>query len=279
MRVAPCSFSDAHCSQMIDSDTYLTIDFSAENGTLLANDDPIFPSTLPMEFHAIRHGQSGEEAVIVAYELDTRPMPSRSDAPLEETFSLKLKLFDLRGRPASDFIIAVSLTKDADGNLLISQLETNPILSRHHHHPSSWMTHVSATLQAMKDAARDCMHGSRHSSPRPQHGHMQPPLVDMHRTIAPQHHPHHHHHRPGYWAGREKNFGRLMRPVVLPALLGVMAGVIACMVGFILGRIIIGVYYCVHGCRRQSIPTIRVDEVESAPTEKERLMQMYDEQS
>jgi hypothetical protein len=235
-----------------------------------------------MEFHAIRHGESGQEAVILAYELDARPLPSRPDNPLEEMFLLKLGLFDLRGRPASDFIVTISLTKDSDGNLLISQLETNPILSRHHSHPSSWMAQISASLQAMKDAAKDCMHGpSRHSTPKPQHGHMQRPPVDMHRTIAPQHHPHHHHpdHRPGYWAGREKNFGRLMRPVVLPALLGVMAGVIACMVGFILGRIIIGVYYCVQGCRRQEIPTIRVDDVESTPSEKEHLMQMYEEQS
>ncbi|RAQ54649.1 hypothetical protein AFGD_003828 [Aspergillus flavus] len=280
---ALCSFSDSDCSKDIDLHSQLTLDFSTENGTLLANHDPIFPPTFPMRFHAVRHFQSGRETVDLAYELDVRPMPSRPDEALGGVFLLKLRLFDLQGRPASDHLVTITLNQDSEGNLQITQLETNPILGHHHHDgPPSWMAQLTASLQAMKDAVKDCMHGPgpRHPTARPQHGHMQPP-VDHHRTIAPEHH--RYHHRPGYWAGREKNFGRLMRPVVMPALLGVMAGVIACMVGFVLGKIFISVFYCVRGYRKQqqkqneaAIPRIVV--VESAPSEKERLMAMCDDQ-
>ncbi|KAF5862603.1 hypothetical protein ETB97_011509 [Aspergillus alliaceus] len=279
---ALCSFADAECSKEIDLHSYLTLDFSTENGTLLANHDPIFPPTLPMRFHAVRHFHSGRETVDLAYELDAQPMPSRPAEVLGGVFLLKLRLFDLRGRPASDYIVTITLSQDSDGNLQITQLETNPILSHHHDEPpSSWVAQLTAGLEAMKDAAKNCMHGSASKNPtaRPQHGHMQPP-VDKHRTIAPQSHPHHHHHhRPGYWSGREKNFTRLVRPVVMPALLGVMAGVVACMVGFVLGRIIISVCYCIRGCRRQKTTVSQIDELESAPSEKERLLAMCDEQS
>ncbi|GAB1207177.1 hypothetical protein APSETT445_005889 [Aspergillus pseudonomiae] len=262
-----------------------TLDFSTENGTLLANHDPIFPPTFPMRFHAVRHFHSGRETVDLAYELDVRPMPSRPDEALGGVFLLKLRLFDLQGRPASDYLVTITVTQDSEGNLQITQLETNPIHGHHHPDgPPSWMAQLTASIQAMKDAVKDCMHGPgpKHATARPQHGHMQQPPVDKHRTIAPEHHPYH--HRPGYWAGREKNFGRLMRPVVMPALLGVVAGVVACMVGFVMGKIIISVFYCVRGCRKQkkqreqeqsSIPRIVV--VESASSEKERLLAMCDD--
>ncbi|KAE8354028.1 hypothetical protein BDV28DRAFT_131923 [Aspergillus coremiiformis] len=260
---ALCSFSGPECSTKIDLKSYLTLDFSTENGTLLANHDPIFPPALPMRFHAVRHFHSGRETVDLAYELDARPMPSRPEERHGDIL-LKLRLFDLHGRPASDYTVAIALAQDADGNLQITQLETNALLG-HLPETPSWTAQLTATLQAMKDAAKDCIHGS--SPPHPTaklHGHMQSP--DKHRTIAPEPH----HHRPGDWSSQQKNFGRLLRPVVLPALLGVMAGVIACMVGFVVGRIIISVFYCVRSCRTQ--PTRSRDELESAPSEKERLM-------
>ncbi|KNG89758.1 hypothetical protein ANOM_002005 [Aspergillus nomiae NRRL 13137] len=261
---ALCSFSNTECSKDIDLHSHLTLDFSTENGTLLANHDPIF--------HPLSQCDSMQFGIFIRAErLSTWPMNSI--------------LFDLQGRPASDHLVTITVTQDSEGNLQITQLETNPIHGHHHPDgPPSWMAQLTASIQAMKDAVKDCMHGPgpKHATARPQHGHMQQPPVDKHRTIAPEHHPYH--HRPGYWAGREKNFGRLMRPVVMPALLGVVAGVVACMVGFVMGKIIISVFYCVRGCRKQkkqreqeqsSIPRIVV--VESASSEKERLLAMCDD--
>ncbi|KAL4895356.1 hypothetical protein BDV59DRAFT_200018 [Aspergillus ambiguus] len=276
---AECSFADASCSSDILSTTYLTLSFSTENGTLLANDDPIFPSSVPMQFHAVRHWESSQQAVLLAYALDARPLPPQSGALLGEIFLLKLKLFDLHGRPASDHIVSLSLAKDPNGDLLISEVEADPYHGRgrghgrQHGYSNSWLAQLGESLEAVKSAAQSCWPGS-HPSEQPavgSHPHNSP-AVDAHHTMAPESHPHHSTpgYRPPYWAGKGSNGPQMLQPVILPALLGVIAGIVACLTGFIVGRTIIAIYYCFRGSR-QRVPVSAVEE--AIPSEKERLME------
>ncbi|KAE8152846.1 hypothetical protein BDV25DRAFT_150472 [Aspergillus avenaceus] len=277
-----CTFSYEQCTEDVASSTHLAFVFSAENGTLLANNQTIFPSSLPMQLDAQRYWQSGEETVSLTYGLEARPMSSRPDGAVGDITLLKLKLYDLQGRPASDFVIVISLSQDQNKNLVISRVDTKPIASHHHGQPSSWMNRLSANLDAVRDALKECIHGGPPGHPRPgmnpphgPHGHHMPPPVDKHRTIAPERHDH---HGQGYWSSREKNIGKLMRPVVMPALLGVIAGVVACMTGFIVGKVVISIFTCMRRChKKQSTPAIRLEEVENGPNERKHLMRTFDE--
>ncbi|KAL5355034.1 hypothetical protein BJX96DRAFT_140552 [Aspergillus floccosus] len=274
-----CSFSDS-CDT--SSSSYLTLSFTTENATLLANDDPIFPSSVPMQFHALRHWPSGQQSVLLAYALDARPLPPTTGALLGDIFLLKLKLFDLHGRPASDHLVSISLAKDTSGDLLISEVESLPFHGRggHRRPRPSWLAQLGESLEAVKSAAQNCWDDAQ-AAPAPApapagsgkgKGTTHGAVMDAHRTMPPN--PHHRPagYRPPYWMGKGSNGAKLLQPVVLPALLGVIAGIVACLTGFIVGRTIIAIYYCFRGAdRRREVVVVPVEE--GMVSEKERLME------
>ncbi|KAF9891886.1 hypothetical protein FE257_002848 [Aspergillus nanangensis] len=261
---AECSFADASCSQDVDSNTYLTLSFTTENGTLLANNDAIFPSSLPMQFHAMRHWDSGQQAVLLAYALDARPLPRHQGTLLGDVFLLKVKLFDLHGRPATNYVVSLALAKDPQGDLLISGIQADPVHARHHphhhyhHHPGAgktWLSQLGESLEAVKSAAQSCWRGS-HARPVETSG----------SSSSNTHHPHHDWHA-------EHAGPQLFQAVVLPVLLGLIAGLIACVMGFMIGRTAMLVYHCVRGSSRiHVVPASTVEEGQTS--EKEKLMMM-----
>lgn len=139
----PLYFSDAECSQDIDSNAYLvrllksgweyhywieqTFDFSTRNGALFANNVSIFPSSLPMQLNAVRHWHSGHQNVSLAYDLHAWSIPSGPDELVGYMFILKLRFSDLHGRPASDSMISITFNQGSGGNFIISQVETDLI--------------------------------------------------------------------------------------------------------------------------------------------------------
>lgn len=301
-----CSFTAADCTPYIDAVTYLTLSFTTENDTLNANSDPIFPSPVPMQFHAVRHWESGQQAVTLAYALDARPLPPRAGALLGDIFLLKLRLFDLHGRPATDHLVSLSLAKDSAGDLLISHIGAEPAHAHgpgHHHQkhpsssssssPSSWLARLGESLQAVKSAAQSCWSGSHSSSSVYENGDSQ-----VYDDLEDHHTSQHSHHggytstknqdekseeeenefNPIYWAGKGSKSSHLLQPIVLPALLGVLAGIVACLTGFIVGKTAIAIYYCVRGERRTSktprivITRTTAQEEEGIPAEKEGLI-------
>ncbi|PLB50000.1 hypothetical protein P170DRAFT_508262 [Aspergillus steynii IBT 23096] len=251
---ARCAFEDLNCERE-DPDSYLTITFSTENNTLLANDHVIFPSPLPMEFSAPRHAGSGQDdGVRVSYALDARPIPKTPHAKLGDIYLLKLKLLDEFGRLASDYEVLVGLVRpesESGSDLAITEINTSalPHHHHHHHHPSpndsngDTKSLILGTLHALKTTAKECIHLLTHPEPPHHHHHHHPstknenenenendstpspPQKDAHRTVPPV--PKHGHRSHPYWHGSHRNFGRLVRPVILPALLGAATGVMA----------------------------------------------------
>ncbi|KAK1146159.1 hypothetical protein N8T08_003249 [Aspergillus melleus] len=269
---AKCAFSeDSKCSEVIDRDSYLTINFSTENNTLLANQDAIFPSALPLEFSALRHTGSGQdEHVRLSYALETRPIPRSPDAELGEVYLLKLKLLDAFGRRASDHVIMVGLvtSSGSDSNsLTITELSTSPLPPHHHHHhsrphPNDNINTAQSWLHAIKSTTKEYIHLLVHPYPPPasnhRHYHQYPSNStstsnpqdnananddkgpdskpkDPHRTLP--HHDYRSHHPSWHGHGLHRGFRRIVKPVLLPAVLGAAAGVMACVVG---GLILMG---------------------------------------
>ncbi|KAF7114575.1 hypothetical protein CNMCM5793_009220 [Aspergillus hiratsukae] len=272
-----CAFSDAECSQNPDSKSYVTIDFSTDNGTLYANHEPVFPPSLPMQFPAVKHWDSGVQPVQVAYSLDARPFPAQPGALLGETFLLKLRLFDLHGRPVTHDLVAVAVSRRTDGTLTIGKVERSPF-HRHGHMTSPWRflkSHIKPYLDQLAGAAAE---GEGEGEP----GHHRRPLhADIYRFKNPASH----YHNTMPWSSRDRSFMRLVRPVILPALLGVAAGLCACLVGFVVAKVMISLcrfWYLRSGrgiAYREvpvpvPVPAITIDSVdmeEGSVSEKESL--------
>ncbi|GFF24151.1 hypothetical protein IFM46972_00944 [Aspergillus udagawae] len=266
-----CAFSDAECSQSPESKSYVTIDFSSDNGTLYANHEPVFPPSLPMQFSAIKRSDSGDQSVQVAYSLDARPFPAQPGALLGETFLLKLRLFDLHSRPVTHDLVAVAVSRRNDGTLSISKVERSPF-RRHGHMTSPWRllkSHIKPYLDQLAGGASADGEGERQHHRRPLH-------ADIYRFKNPASH----YHNTMPWSSRDRSFMRLVRPVILPALLGVAAGLCACLVGFVVGKVMISLcrcWYARSGRGYREVPAIIIDseELEEGPiSEKENLSRM-----
>ena len=138
-----------------------TIRFTISNGSLLANNVSIFPPSLPTRFQAERHWAvdsrpgSGSEIVTVAYKTDVQPIPPSQrlntlpDRDRSEFYRLKLSLFDLQGRSATQRPVSVCLvrtqarrgnesgigveTGSESGPLQVIQIEETVHRVYHHH--------------------------------------------------------------------------------------------------------------------------------------------------
>ncbi|PYH79202.1 hypothetical protein BO82DRAFT_289286 [Aspergillus uvarum CBS 121591] len=288
----PCAFSDSSCNEALDPLAHLTIDFSTQNGVLLANKQPLFPASVPMQFSVDRKWDGNKQSVSVAYALDVRPLPSHPGAPVGDIYHLKLRLFDLHGRPVTDHAVAIGLVRDTADNLQITVIDPNS--SREHGHGNKiwrmkeWKSKVESYVNNAKEAVTDCLkttpfsHGQHehdHDQARP-HPHDSPvpaATVNSHETSASTKYPpvfRTSHNGQFFWSGRERGVMRQIRAIIFPALLGVVAGGVACVIGFLLGRMIISVYFWAQDSRRPQIPVITVEEEEPL-SEKEALMERY----
>ncbi|KAH2235626.1 hypothetical protein KXW14_002066 [Aspergillus fumigatus] len=248
-----CAFSDAECSQSPESKSHVTINFSADNGTLYANHESVFPPSLPLQFTAVKHSASGDQSVRVAYSLDARPLAAQPGALLGEKFLLKLRLFDLHGRPVTPDLIAVAVSRRADGFLSINKVERSPF----HRHG-----HMMSPLRLLESHLRPYIdHLAGVASPGGPRHHRRPLHADIYRFRDPASH----YHNTMPWRSRDRSFMRLVRPVILPALLGVAAGLCACLVGFMVGKVMISLCRCWYVRSRsgyREVPAITVDSVE-----------------
>ncbi|KAJ5041873.1 hypothetical protein NUH16_003278 [Penicillium rubens] len=131
----PLSSSDAQYSQDIHFNTYLTFEFSTQNGALFANNVSIFPPSIPMQLNTVQHWHSGHQNIPLAYDLHALSIPSGPDELVGYMFLLKLKFSDLHGRPASDSMITITLNQRSDGNFTIYEAETDAISITASHPP------------------------------------------------------------------------------------------------------------------------------------------------
>ncbi|OJJ56191.1 hypothetical protein ASPSYDRAFT_406754 [Aspergillus sydowii CBS 593.65] len=243
---AQCAFTYGDCVNSVQLPSFLTITFSTQNDTLLANDKIIFPTPFPMEFNAKRTTDSNiEDSVPVAYALDAQPLPHQPDAELNDLYRLKLTFVDLQGRTATESPVSLGLVRDADGNLkIISVEEGRPHRRFHHHHHhgensggGSWWH-----LKTWKAAYLRYLHRMTHSRHCRDGSVRVGPAKDGVESRC------HRHQRVSDWAG-DRHYMRHLRPVLLPALMGMVAGIIACIAGFILGKVMVATFYCFRGRR------------------------------
>jgi hypothetical protein len=215
-----------------------------------------------MQFPAVKHSDSGAQPVQIAYSLDARPFPAQPGALLGETFLLKLRLFDLHGRPVTHDLVAVAVSRHNDGTLTIAKVERSPF-HRHGHMTSPWRlfkSHIKPYLGQL--AGGPAPDGEGEGGPR---HHRRPLHADIYRFKNPASH----YHNTMPWSSRDRSFMRLVRPVILPALLGVAAGLCACLVGFVVGKVMISLCRCWYlrsgrgnGIAYREVPSITIDCVE-----------------
>ncbi|PWY88283.1 hypothetical protein BO70DRAFT_359728 [Aspergillus heteromorphus CBS 117.55] len=285
----PCAFSDSSCSEALDPISHLTIDFSTENGTLTANKQSIFPATVPMQFSADRKWDTGIQAVQVAYSLDVRPLPARPGAGLGDIYYLKLRLFDLHGRPATQNSIAIGLVSDADRNLHLTVIDPNGTREYGHGNKiwqmKAWKSQLESYYETAKDAVKDAVKNCIKTG-HTQHEHMHDAAPPTPKPNLQEHHHSSTQYPPAFkmrqngqflWTGQE-GVMRIARPIILPALMGILAGGLACVMGFLLGRFVISVYLCAVARRQQRIPIIQIEDGEPVVSEKEALIQKYSDQ-
>ncbi|KAK4042186.1 hypothetical protein C8A01DRAFT_33818 [Parachaetomium inaequale] len=151
--------------------------------------------------------------------------------------------------------VKVKLVKDAEGRLLMSQIEKGEPKQMLHHPGSGaeecttvmcqWLAFARAKLEKLKNLKgfKNC-HGGK--------GGMKPPVSGE----APHHHPHH--PAPDNWRApyHEHRWGKLLKHmashILLPVLIGIVAGVSVSLVGMAVGTVIVSLWRVLFRRRRHS---------------------------
>lgn len=309
---APCAFADTACSQDRKPNAYLvyiprlprttkaesnvmrqTVDFTMTNGTLVANDIPIFPSTsTDMQLPATRHWSSKTsketEDVRLTYALHTQRVPPRAQGKL---YRFTMDLLDNQGRPATTDLVGLTLVRNAEERLLLSNIRVEPAV----HHIQRWKlkywkTQVGGYMVTVKEAVRSRLHGEsnssdklliidghRHSTEAEQNLDSTTPKVpsddDSHFQILSLYQ---FTHYPSQHGSSSRHFLHLLRPIIMPALLGIMAGFVACVIGFLVGQIGASIYFHVQSKKQAGSAVSAADVEEGFVSEKQRLLEMYE---
>ncbi|KAJ5679923.1 hypothetical protein N7462_008167 [Penicillium macrosclerotiorum] len=244
-----------------ESDSCLSLKWSIINGSLFANDDQVFPPSMPMQLHAPRLTDgvavAGEDVELV-FALEARPLSSDEVGPTSSIVRVRVDLMDAQGTPVTPNAVVLDLLAHPDGSQRITRIRMEPGPGRHHHgganrpwHMKFWQTQMSAFL---KHTQHDSGHqkNSPHSSASgsaaagaPAHPKSAAPddsssaESQVGFAFSPYWSPPTYSHRGGHHSShhRDRPFLRLVRPVILPAVLGAVAGLVACLVGFVIGHL------------------------------------------
>ncbi|PLN74941.1 hypothetical protein BDW42DRAFT_189532 [Aspergillus taichungensis] len=218
---AECAFADRGCSRSDQTSTsYLTLKFTTHDDTLFANDQPIFPPPIPMQFHATQyqgadHRYFQHKDVQVAYALEAHPVSPRPGAPLGDIFHLKMSFLDLHGRPATDDLVRIVLLQTATNGLVVNDIQ----------HDRNTKIAFPAPKKAPMSLADILSKMYFKTSDNPS---------DKLATEAVDEYP------------RSSNvlyehFARIPHPVLLQALLAVFCAILACLAALVIERICLSV--------------------------------------
>ncbi|KAL4865423.1 hypothetical protein BDV12DRAFT_149679 [Aspergillus spectabilis] len=267
---AECAFSYSDCSNTHPS-AFLTINLSTNHDTLLANNDSIFPSPIPMTFNAKRSWNSASDNVPIAYALDIEPLPHHSGALLGDLYRLKLTLVDLQGRAATESPVTIGLVRHGDGDLEIIDLEESGIPRYHHEILREWDRKGRSwwRMEAWKSYYITYLREESKTKTCEDTVDVTDGTTDVRVVSHCQEH-----QRLDDWT-RNRHFLRHVRPAILAGLLGLAASVAACVIGFFVGKAIVEVYSYFRQSR-----TVLADDLETCDEkvvvcEKQRLMEMY----
>ncbi|RDW65694.1 uncharacterized protein DSM5745_09433 [Aspergillus mulundensis] len=292
---AECAFSYSDCLENVQPPAFLSITFSTQNDTLLANNAVIFPPSWPLQFAAQRQRASLTDTVPLAYALDVQPLPHQPGAILGDLYHLTLTLVDLQGRRATEHPVSVGVVRDTRGGLSIIQVEE--AWRRYHRklklkgegkelkaqegsegpkagwwNLEAWRPHAASDgpehqlepeTQCSGDwtAPHPCTAAEVHGYPG--HG---------------KHHGEHHRQRLDDWIYDRHFHSKFAGPAVISGLLGVMAAFFAGALGFFVGKLIVAIYCYFFDGKKSQTTAGAIDEEryleEVVGLDEERLMGM-----
>ncbi|KKK20257.1 hypothetical protein ARAM_004112 [Aspergillus rambellii] len=254
----PCT----ECPFAIQSgdETYLSLEFSIEDGVLLANDHHIFPPAPPSPITAVqRHLTDGEESqpVPLGYAVEMMPLPSPPEEPFDMV-AVRFTVLDLDGYPVPLDTVAITLIHDAEGNLFMVKTDIEKTADR-----ASWKKcdgkpkclrrFMVERIRSMFGAAKERLVGMFKGKgckglkglppppfpPRPHHDELDHDFPGHHSPPPPPPPPadHRHSHGKPHHGDWQRTAHRVVRFIVVPAILGVFAGLAASALGMIVGQL------------------------------------------
>ena len=273
-----------------------SLNFSIENGYLLANSRQIFPPPPPSRINAIQHRENGKESepIPLGYALEIMPLPTPADESDVELLEVRFTVLDLDSHPVPMDTVAITLLHDGGGNKHMAKTEIeetapNRVSWKQCRGKSSCLRKL--LFNRMRDlfaAAKTRMLGmdSRLSGGKGCHG--KPPFPrPMHQGPHPHHHgygpgegsplwaagpPHHAGHPPHmhhfHHGGLQHAITRIFRFIVIPAVLGVLAGLAASALGMLVGQVVI--FFWLRYRRSNAKQTTSVEQ--GTVSEKQGLM-------
>ena len=274
------------------------MNFSIENGYLLANSRQVFPPPPPARINAVQHRENGEESepIPLGYALEIMPLPTPADESDVELLEVRFTVLDLDSHPVPMDTVAITLLHDGEGNIHMAKTEIeqtapNRVSWKQCRGKSSCLRKL--LFNRMRDlfaAAKTRMlgMGSRLSGPKGCHG--KPPFPrPMHHGPHPHHHgfgpgegsplwaagpPHHAGHPPPphmhhfHHGCLQHAITRIFRFIVIPAVLGVLAGLAASALGMLVGQVVI--FFWLRYRRSNAKQTTSVEQ--GTVSEKQGLM-------
>ncbi|KAJ5935466.1 hypothetical protein N7466_005013 [Penicillium verhagenii] len=226
--------------------SYLYLDWAVDNGSLFANNDRIFPPSIPMQLYVPRQKDttqtpSTDDIIGLFYALEVRPLPERPDST--PTFiRIRVNLLDSQGASVTDEIVVVDLLRQHDGSTIISQIRLDSI-QRHGDdgynsvepcYMNLWSKLFSkdknlCSGESLQPAINIANNGNNPNYPQSAYE----------TVIGPSDSPHALGFLPSlsspiYSGHPDCSFTRLMQPFILQVFLGAMLGLIFWLSGFAL---------------------------------------------
>ncbi|KAL4778744.1 hypothetical protein BJX76DRAFT_342560 [Aspergillus varians] len=242
-------------------ETSLSLQFTIDDGLLLANDRQIFPPAPPSSISAVqRHLQDGEESepIPLGYAVELMPLPS----PVEEEIDMlevRFTVLDLDGYPVPLDTIAITLIVDAKGTLYMAGTNIEETADRESWRkcggkPKCLRRFLLQRIRTMFAAAKERLIGMMKGQGCADAAAPPPPPFPPHHNddfdrFSPEdepshrgHHGHHGPHPPPHFHDKfqktwERTLHRVVRFIVVPAILGVLAGLAASVVGMLFGQL------------------------------------------
>ncbi|KAJ6114263.1 hypothetical protein N7486_000041 [Penicillium sp. IBT 16267x] len=237
-------------------ESYLSVEWSMQDGKLFANGDLVFPPSMSMQVHAPRYEGSQKTRIdleTLYYSLEVRPLSSHEVGAPHGIVRVDVDFLDREGQSVTPNTVVLDLLDHPDGNPRITKIRIEPGKSREGQNGQKWQMkfwqsemgalfkHTEAKetgpskIKTTESAKSDVADPKASSVVESTVGYIFSPYFApssySHRTNR---HSHGHH---------DHTFMRLVRPVVLPALLGAVAGLLACLLGFLVGHVIMSVSY------------------------------------
>ncbi|KAG0156051.1 hypothetical protein PDIDSM_3227 [Penicillium digitatum] len=243
----------------------LSLEFSIEDNSLLANGRQIFPPAPPIPILAVQQNEEGEDSapMPVGYALEIMPVVAPSDEPGYELLDIRFTVLDLETHPVPVDTVASACLQDSNGELFIARTEienTAPASDR-----LSWkqchgkakclqellvsrigglLAGAKARVMGMAKAGRKSCHGKHNDNTMDRHeeGHdgmpfpPPPPFGEEgsgREKFGPGGYGHVHH------GAFTRTFSRILHFIVVPAVLGVLAGLTASAIGMLVGQAVV----------------------------------------